>query len=123
MPLEEFSIQTEAIPGKDVVLLRVSGYLDAHTFEDLEEAISGLFSSRHYRVVVDLSEVAYISSAGAGVFIGALSEAQENGGDIVLFNPTNNVREVFDLLGLSQVFEIVDTLEQATATFGGKKSG
>jgi anti-sigma B factor antagonist len=122
MPVEEFSVQTEPIPGKDAVLLRVSGYLDAHTFEDLEEAIGGLFTNRHYRVVVDLSEVAYISSAGAGVFIGALSEAQENDGDIVLLNPTNNVREVFDLLGLSQVFEIVDTLAQAVAAFGGKKA-
>ena len=55
----------------------------------------------------------YISSAGAGVFIGALSCAADNGGSVVLLKPTPNVQEVFDLLGLSQLFTIVDSVEKA----------
>jgi anti-sigma B factor antagonist len=117
MSLEDFSIQTEAVPQRNVTLVRVAGYLDAHTFEELEEAINDLFGKKQYRIVVDLSKVEYISSAGAGVFIGALSEAQEHDGNIILMNPTNNVREVFDLLGLTQIFQVVDDQNTALAAF------
>jgi anti-sigma B factor antagonist len=116
MALDEFKIVLEDC-GKGVVIIRLTGYLDAHTFERLEEAISELFSKSQYRLVVDLEQVEYISSAGAGVFIGALSEAHENKGNIVLMRPTPNVREVFDLLGLTQIFQVVDNANAALAVF------
>ena len=117
MAVEEFKIETQMLPEKSVVLVSLSGYLDAHTFERLEETIAELFTQNKYRIVVDLSEVEYISSAGAGVFIGALSEAHEHKGNIVLMNPTPNVREVFDLLGLTQIFQVVDDKATALGVF------
>jgi len=117
MALEDFSIQKEAVDKQGVTVLRVAGFLDAHTYEQLEEAISELFGKNLYKVVVDLAKVEYISSAGAGVFIGALSEAQEHGGNIVLMSPANNVREVFDLLGLTQIFQVVDDQAAALSAF------
>ncbi len=117
MPLEDFVIQTESLAQPDVTIVKVEGYLDAHTFEQLEETITDLFGQKKYKIIVDLSKVEYISSAGAGVFIGALSEAQEHGGNIVLMNPTTNVREVFDLLGLTQIFAVVDDRKAAISQF------
>ena len=113
MAVEEFKIGTETVPDKNVVIVSLSGYLDAHTFERLEETIAELFGKSHYKIVVDLSEVEYISSAGAGVFIGALSEAHEHKGNIVLMNPTANVREVFDLLGLTRHVSLAKDEEEA----------
>lgn len=117
MSLEDFTIQVEPLDQKDLTVIHVVGYLDAHTFEELEEAINDLFGKKKYRIIVDLSRVEYISSAGAGVFIGALSEAQEHDGNIVLMRPTSNVREVFDLLGLTQIFQIIDDQNAAEAAF------
>ncbi|HHN46875.1 MAG TPA: anti-sigma factor antagonist [Planctomycetes bacterium] len=111
-----FSIKTERLDGK-TALVEVQGFLDAHTFERLEEEINGLFAEGTYRLVVDIAGVDYISSAGAGVFIGSVTEAQENGGDIVLVNPTANVLDVFDLLGLTQIFTICKTKEEALGAF------
>jgi anti-sigma B factor antagonist len=111
-----FKIEKESAE-KGVVIVRLTGYLDAHTFERLEETIGELFGQAKYKIVVDLSQVEYISSAGAGVFIGALSEAHEHKGNIVLMNPTANVREVFDLLGLTQIFQVVDDRGAALAVF------
>lgn len=96
-----------------IVLLTVRGFLDAHTFEELERTINDLFDQNHYKLVVDLSGLDYISSAGAGVFIGAIGTAQENDGNIILMKPSPNVKEVFDLLGLSQIFTFKDTREEA----------
>jgi anti-sigma B factor antagonist len=116
MALDEFKIEQESAE-KDVVIVRLSGYLDAHTFEQLEETISDLFAQGHYKIIVDLGAVEYISSAGAGVFIGALSEAHEHKGNIVLMSPTPNVREVFDLLGLTQIFQVVEDRSSALGVF------
>lgn len=113
---EEFSIGRQNAPN-GVTVLGVKGFLDAHTFEQLEEAIREIFDEGCFKLVVDLARVDYISSAGAGVFIGARSESQENGGDIVLLNPTEGVREVFDLLGLTQIFKLVDDEAAAVAAF------
>jgi anti-anti-sigma factor len=96
-----------------IVQLTVKGFLDAHTFEQLEKTIDDLFEAGSFRVIVDLSGLDYISSAGAGVFIGAVGKAQENDGNIVLMRPSPNVKEVFDLLGLSQIFTFKNTREEA----------
>ncbi len=107
-----FQIQQEKMAG-GVVLLSVRGFLDAHTFEELEKSINDLFEAGTYKLVVDLSGLDYISSAGAGVFIGAIGTAQENDGNIILIKPGANVKEVFDLLGLSQIFTFKETRDEA----------
>ena len=110
--MSNFSISTEDC-GDGIHMIKVAGYLDAHTFEEFDNAINDLFDADHYKVVVDMEGVDYISSAGCGVFIGALGTAMENGGNIVPAAPSENVREVFDLLGLGQVLSIVDSRETA----------
>lgn len=112
--MPELTIDIQNLPGeKTMITLR--GFLDAHTFEQLDTAIQELFAQGKYRLVVDLKDVEYISSAGAGVFIGSLAIAQENGGNIIITQPTQNVQEVFDLLGLSQIFTIFQTSEEGLA--------
>ena len=110
--MPDFEIKTQALNG-GIALVDVKGYLDAHTFEQLDKALGDLFKDKVFRIVVKLDGLDYISSAGAGVFIGVFGRAQENQGDIVILNPSPNVREVFDLLGLSQIFKIVDDLPSA----------
>jgi anti-sigma B factor antagonist len=110
--VKEFQIQLEDIkPG--MTIMHVSGWLDAHTFVFLEQHLQQLFKDGKIRIAINLAEVEYISSAGAGVFIGTLSESRSKGGNVVLMNPTEPVREVFDMLGLSQVFKFAATPEIA----------
>lgn len=101
----------------EIVLLQPVGCLDAHTFEKMEQKIRELFKDKVYKIVISLPELDYISSAGAGVFIGNITPAQEKGGNIVLVDPSPNVKEVFDLLGLSQIFPMADSLEDALTFF------
>jgi anti-sigma B factor antagonist len=111
-----FPITKEKLPS-GVLFLSVRGFLDAHTFEELEKTISELFEQGNHRLIVDLSKLDYISSAGAGVFIGAIGTAQENDGNIIIVKPSPNVKEVFDLLGLSQIFTFADSPETALKEF------
>jgi anti-anti-sigma factor len=117
MANETFAIEEEVIAGKGIVILRMAGNVSARTFERLEAAIKAPIARGIYRIVIDLSLVGYISSSAAGVFMNALSEVHELKGDIVLLNPTPNVREIMDLLNLSHVFRIVDDREAALNAF------
>lgn len=114
--MSQFQIQTERMQNGVAVVL-VKGFLDAYTYENFEKSINDLFEAGTYRIIVDLSELQYISSAGAGVFIGAIGTAQENKGNIVILRPTANVREVFELLGLTQIFTFSETREDAVKAF------
>jgi anti-anti-sigma factor len=73
--MSDFKMESNEL-GDDIVLIKVSGYIDAHTFEELENEIQSKFSAKQFKLIVDLSDVPYISSAGAGVFIGAFPQAQ-----------------------------------------------
>ena len=113
------TIKKEKLEG-GIVLIRASGFLDAHTFEEMEKVIEDLFRDRIFKIIVHLNGLDYISSAGAGVFIGALGTATSNGGNIVLLSPSSSVKEVFDLLGLSQIFPIVFQENKAISYFTGE---
>ena len=114
MIADDFKIQTDHCPG-GVTVLRLNGYLDAHTYERLDQHIARLFAEKRFKLVMDLSGVDYISSAGAGVFIGALTDAQDQKGSVVLLNPSANVREVLEMLGFNQIFKFATTLDEALA--------
>jgi len=114
--MPEFAIREEPL-GNGIVLLRLSGFLDAHTFEELEDAVGRKFTEGSFKLIVDMAKVDYISSAGAGGFIWAHTESQENGGDVIVLNPTKGVMQVFELLGLIHIFRVARTREEALAAF------
>lgn len=114
--MSDFSVVEEVIGG-GIAGLQIKGFLDAHSFEEFDAALGELFERSVYKVIVDLTNLEYVSSAGAGVLIAALSEAKEHGGEIVLVNPNESVAEVFELLGLTQLFTLTDDREEALAVF------
>ena len=114
--MPEFGIREEPLEN-GIVLMFLSGFLDAHTFEELEDAVGRKFTEGNYKLIVDMAKVDYISSAGAGVFIWAHTESQENGGDVIVLNPTKGVKQVFELLGLIHIFRVARTRDEALAAF------
>ena len=105
-----------------VSTLKVSGYLDTTTAGELENALYELIDKGRYRIIVDLSGVNYISSAGWGIFIGEIKEIRDHKGDLKLCGMTGDVREVYELLEFHSILEAYDTADDALAAFGEKVS-
>ncbi len=103
-----------------IVYYELEGMLDAHNFEILETLFEKHFDNDFYRFVVDIQKLEYVSSAGAGVFIGAVGTCQENDGNVVLVQPSREVKEIFELLGVYQIFPVVDTRKGALELFTKK---
>jgi anti-sigma B factor antagonist len=97
----------------DAVILVLSGKLDATTARTFEEKIFGLISSGSQRLVVDLSQMDFISSAGLRAFFLAAKRLHGTDGKIVLCSMKDHVRQVFDLAGFSSIFSIYSSREEA----------
>jgi len=100
-----------------ITLLILSGELDAHTAPSLDNIIGELFKGQSVKLILDLHDVAYISSHGIGVLVSAQSRASEKHGSIVLMKPTPLVKEVFAMLEVAQIFPVVEDQEEALAAF------
>lgn len=103
-----------------IVYFELEGTLDAHNYETLEEFFDKHLDGKDYRFVVNLKRLEYVSSSGAGVFIGAVGTCQDHGGDIVFMQPAQGVREIFELLGVLQIFPLVDDFLHAEEYFEKK---
>ena len=101
----------------DLSIIQIGGFVDAHTARQFEQAIQEELGAGRYRVVVDCAKLTYISSAGLGVFMGFVEEARENGGDIKVCALAPRVREIFDMLGFSSVFDIVEDVPAAARRY------
>lgn len=101
-----------------VSVLKVRGYLDTTTASELETALYGLLGKQEFKIVVDLSDVDYISSAGWGIFIGEIKEIRHKGGDIRLSGMSGDVYEVFQLLEFNSILDAYDEADEAIASFG-----
>jgi len=115
--MQDFSIKREDVPDNSLVVLHLTGYIDAYTFEETEKYIAGLFSQDVYRIIVNLADVGHVSSAGVGVLMIAMSHAQEHGGNLVLLSPSENVRLMFEISGVLQIFTVVESRDEAVKMF------
>lgn len=113
--MAEFS--TSVKDQGDVSIIYLVGYLDAHTAPALENTFSGLIERGRYMIVVNFKDLAYISSAGLGVFMAFIEKIRDNSGDIKLTNMSDKVFNIFDLLGFPLLYEIFKTVEEAVAKF------
>jgi anti-sigma B factor antagonist len=109
--------------GAGVSVLKVSGYLDTTTASELETALYSLLEREAYRIVVDLSGVNYISSAGWGIFIGEIKRIRNHGGDLKLAGMVGDVHEVFQLLEFHSILEAFGTTAEAIDAFKSKSAG
>jgi len=96
----------------DIQLINVLGEIDASSSIKLDDALKTT-SAEGLAIVMNLEGLSYISSAGLGVFISYLDELKTKNIKFVLFGLQPAVTEVFDILGLNQIMNIVITKKDA----------
>ncbi len=98
---------------KGISIFKVTGEVDHHTFEMLDEQIANSIDDGEAKIILDLTECSYFSSSGIGVLVGAKSQAESEDGIFVLFGLVEGVRTVFDTMGFTPLFNIADSKEEA----------
>ena len=100
-----------------VVILAISGDLDSFSVSYLKEYLQKLLNNDQFRIVIDLSSVDFIDSAGLGHLVSCLKICMHNSGDLVLASPNDPIKDLLKITKLMDIFKVFNSVEEATATF------
>ena len=107
----------EVHSSNNIKVLSLQGNMNANTAELAEVKLHQLIMGGNQKLIVDLSKLNYISSAGLRVFLSANKMIKKKGGDIRICGLNNTVKEVFDISGFHMIFSIYDDEEAALEQF------
>ncbi len=99
----------------DVTTIALKGRLDAASSKATEERILKTIEGGEHRLVIDLAELAYISSVGLRVLMVVAKRLKPLGGKVAVCALQPSVRLVFDIAGFGTIFRIFATREEAVA--------
>ncbi|UNT98088.1 STAS domain-containing protein [Xanthomonas translucens] len=94
--------------------ITLSGRLDTHTYQALDEALAPLLATQITTLVLDLSQLDYISSAGIRSIFKARKVLATRDGSVLVVNPQPQIRKVFDVVKavpLNEIFTSVQELD------------
>ena len=110
----DLGLQVNEHDGSTV--LAVKGEVDVYTAPRLREKLVELATQGKHRIVVDLEGVEFLDSTGLGVLVGGLKRLRGKDGDLVLVCTQPRILKVFEITGLTKVFDIHDTVDSAVST-------
>lgn len=96
----------------------VKGEIDVYTAPKLREKLIELVSEGSYDVVVNLEGVDFLDSTGLGVLVGALKRVKAHDGSLALVCTQDKILKIFKITGLTKVFPIHDSVDEATGGAG-----
>ncbi len=106
-----------------VTVLQLTGPLDANTQKDLEEKANEVIDGGAKHIVLEMSKVSYMGSAGLRAIhaitkkLGDDSDNAIKSDDLKIASPSDEVRKIFKTLGFDTYIDILDDLDSAIASF------
>jgi len=85
----------------------LEGSLDTSTAAETEKAMNPLNDVEGKDVIIDCTDLTYISSAGLRIFLGILQNTQEKGRHVYIKGINDKVRAIFTITGFSNIFEFM----------------
>ncbi|MGN6645962.1 MAG: STAS domain-containing protein [Cytophaga sp.] len=107
-----------SVKENEFYFIAIEGDLDASSSIQLDQAIEEALSKNETKIIVDCSQLEYISSAGLGVFMSYIQDFQANNISLVLCHLSEKVLNVFQILGLDELIKIAATKEEAKNLIG-----
>jgi anti-sigma B factor antagonist len=94
-------------------VLPLEGEIDLHISPRISASLAAMAAKKPKKLVVDLSKVSYIDSSGLAVLIEGMQNVEAYGGKFALAGLQPNVRPIFEIARLDQVFRIFPDAEAA----------
>lgn len=102
---------------KRAALITISGRVDSSNASQLEEVLTNVVDEGQKNLVLDLSGLDYLSSAGLRHLVGTLKECRKRGGDLRIADPSERVDEVLRMAGLKSLFATYGDTTSAVGSF------
>ena len=103
---------------KNCDMIALNGRVDSSTAPQLAEALEAVTGAGRHKIVLDMSELEYMSSAGFRALLSNQRECKRyNRGEIVLACVPSRVKEALELAGFTELFKTFDELVEAVGSF------
>src|SRR3954451_20986100 len=96
-------------------VLAVRGEVDVYTSPRFRERLIELVSEGKHRIIIDLEGADFLDSPGLGVLVGGLKRLRSHDGDLLLVCTQSRILKVFEITGLTKVFSIYESVDDAVA--------
>ena len=93
----------EIVPGKS---------LDNNNAHEMVATINSALERGYKNILLDMSELEFLSSAGVGSILGTVETAREAGGDIILYNISSTVLHVLEVLDLELILADLEVTQR-----------
>ena len=100
----------------DHTVCRPAGELDAYTVCQFRDTLGGL--AEEPRLLIDLSDVPFMDSAGLGALIGGIRRARENDGEVVVACSRPTLTRLLHTTGFDRIVPVTESVDEALAAFG-----
>jgi anti-sigma B factor antagonist len=96
-----------------IEVVDVEGEIDVYTAPRLRELLIDLVNNGHHQLVVNMEKVEFLDSTGLGVLVGGLKRVRAHDGSLDLVCTQERILKIFRITGLTKVFGIYDTVDDA----------
>lgn len=111
-------METEIKQEKDITTVSVKGSVDALTAAELTKTINRQFEDKHVNLVIDLTGLEFMSSAGLRSLLGAVKESRSQGGDLRIVSTNPGIDKVLKMSGFHNIAKVFTSRADALASFG-----
>ena len=94
-----------------IVSIAIKGRLDADSSLEAEKVVKEVLGGETNRLLFNLGELEYLSSAGLRVLLSAAKEMRRRDGKIVLCDLNEFVKEIFEVSGFQSLIPITESVE------------
>ena len=104
-----------------IEVIDVQGEIDMYTAPRLRELLIDLAVTGSYQLIVNLGQVGFLDSTGLGVLVGGLKRVRAHDGSLDLVCTQPRILKILTITGLTKVFGIYETVDQAIAATKGRR--
>ena len=112
------NLQFDVHIDEPVIVYSLDGKITTdEDFKALEAEVFQNLNQNYYRIVFDLTNLTHTNSTGIGFFMRTLTKARIMNGELVLSAIGGNVKKIFDIAKLNEVYTTYETTELAIKHF------
>lgn len=111
-------MKTDVQQESNSTIVNVTGSVDALTAAELSKVLTTQITEGRANLVVDLTGVEFMSSAGLRTLLGAVKETRSNGGDLRIASTNPGVDKVLKMSGFNNIAKVFPSQAEAVSSFG-----
>jgi anti-sigma B factor antagonist len=101
----------------DVEILKITGFMDSTQAGQFENRLDDLIQTHAVKLILDFTDLDYISSASLGVLVSRVQALRKLGGDIKVGGCSSRIKDILDAFGFTKIFVFKNTAAEAIQSF------